>query len=102
MRRRYPLKLYVNDRRFDEVLIDPHFEQRHGREMTDEIILALVRSLSGLSFVPDARDDAGFEYFKTEPLWFGGRPYRLVWLTHPEESYVGVRNAFRVKRRSLR
>jgi hypothetical protein len=85
MRRRYSVRIYVNGRRVNEVVIDPHYEIRHGKDMTDELILELVKSLSGLSFVP-------------EPLWHEGRAYRLVWLTHPEESYVGVRNAFRSKK----
>ncbi len=66
--------------------------------MSDELIVALVTTLSGLSFLKEATDAAGFEYFKTEPLWYQGRAYRLVWLTHPEEAFVGVRNAFRSKK----
>ena len=80
------------------MVIDPHYEIRHRKQMNDDLILELVAKLSGFSFVPEARDSAGFEYFKTEPLWHNAKVYRLVWLTHPEESYVGVRNAFRTKR----
>ena len=98
MRRRYPVKLYVNGRRVTEVLIDPHYEIRHSDTMTDDLILELAAKLSGLSFLPVASDSEGFEYFKTEPLWLDQSAYRLVWLTHPDESFIGVRNAFKTKK----
>ena len=98
MRRHYPGKLFINGRRVQEVVIDPHYEIRNSEAMNDSLILDLVRKLSGLTFLPEASDADGFEYFKTEPLWHEGKAYRLVWLTHPDESYVGVRNAFRSKK----
>lgn len=98
MRRRYPVKFFINNRKITEVIIDPHYEIRHGDVMTDKLILELVKKLSGLSYRAEIKDAAGFEYFKTEPLWFEGKAYRMIWLTHVEESYVGVRNAFRTKK----
>jgi hypothetical protein len=98
MRRHYPVRLHVNARKVTTIVIDPYYETRHGKHMNDALIVELVKKLSGLSFVPEAKDSSGFEYFKTEPLWHEGKAYRLVWLTHPDESFIGVRNAFRSRK----
>ena len=37
-RRIYPIKLVVNGRQLDKLVIDPHFEKKHGSYLTDEII----------------------------------------------------------------
>ena len=98
MRRSYPANLIVNGRKVNEIVVDPHYEIRHKSAMSDDLIRELVGKLSGLTFLPDATDLNGFEYFKTEPLWHDGRAFRLIWLTHPNETWLGVRNAFRSKK----
>jgi len=45
MKRLYPAKLYINGRKVDQVVIDPHYEIRHGKEMSDDLILELVGTL---------------------------------------------------------
>lgn len=77
------------------MVIDPHYELKHKGTMNDKIILALVRQLEGMEFPVAGTDAEGFEYYKTDPLFLDGKPYRLVWLTHPKERFIGVRNAFR-------
>src|SRR5581483_6970551 len=95
MRRTYLLGIFVNGRWFNRVEIDPHYEEKHGETVNDVIILELVKSLSTKKYVAERIDKNDFHYFTTEPIFFEEKPYRLVWLTHPKESFIGVRNAFR-------
>lgn len=96
MRRSYKLSIIVNDRKINEVIIDPHFEIKHSESINDEIILDLVRKLDGGYFEVDARDE-DFEYFKTDPIYFSGKKYRLIWLLKNNCMFIGVVNAFRSK-----
>lgn len=77
------------------VIIDPHFEIKHSKTMDDEVILALVQNLDGRELEPVAIDRDGFRYFKTEPMYFKGKAYRLIWLIDPDEEYIGIVNCFR-------
>jgi len=93
-RRSYTVSIVVNDRPINEVVIDPHFEEKHAESINDEIILALVQKLNGRFFDADDKDEE-FEYFKTEPIEHAGKNYRLVWLLKNECMFIGVVNAFR-------
>ena len=95
MRRSYPINIRVNRTAFNEVVVDPHFEVKHSKAMNDEIILALVQNLDGRELEPVGVDSDGFCYFKTEPMYYRGKPFRLVWLIDPEKTYIGVLNCFR-------
>lgn len=74
MRRNYSLKVQVNRRTFEEVIIDSHYEEKHRASVNDEIILDLVRALGGLEFPVTGTDEEGFEYFKTDPLFLEEKP----------------------------
>ena len=66
--------------------------------MNDEVILKLLEEISGDDIFPgDATD--GFRFFKVEPVMFEGDPYRLVLTAPNSESYLGVVNAFRIRRK---
>ncbi|MGK5087030.1 hypothetical protein WDW86_05685 [Bdellovibrionota bacterium FG-2] len=95
MRREYLLKVEVNGRRFNRVVIDDHYQAKHSASITDQVILELVRSLNGSDSPPETVLASGFEVYVDEPLFLGDKPYRLVWTTHPKENYIGVINAFR-------
>ena len=95
-RRSYSISIVVNDRKINEVIIDPHYEKRHAESITDEIILALARKLDGGDFKPEDNDEE-FQYFKTEPIEFGEKNYRLIWLLKNDCLYIGIINAFRRK-----
>lgn len=95
MRRSYRLRVFVNERWFNEVIIDPHYEKEHKGTIDDELILELVKTLHLGRFDCEGLDPEGFEYFKTDPVWYQGKPYRLVWLTHPDHRFIGVLTAFR-------
>lgn len=93
-RRSYPISITVHDRRINEVIIAPHYEEKHADSISDEIILELVQKLNGRVFEPDDADEE-FQYFKTEPIELDGKNYRLVWLLKENCLFIGVVNAFR-------
>ena len=92
-RREYRLTIILNKRRFDRVVIDPHYGQNHP-DMTDQVILELVKQLDGRESEP-VDETNGFFYLAREVSW-QDRPYRIV-LTYCDEDFLGVINAFRVK-----
>jgi len=93
-RRDYPIQITVNKRKIDRVVIDDHYEEKHSDSISDELILALVNLLDNGTFIPITEKD-GFQYFKTEPLVFENKNYRLIWLLEEDEIYIGIVNAFR-------
>jgi hypothetical protein len=93
-RRTYPVSLTVNDRLINEVVIDPHYEGKHSESISDEIILALVAKLDGKTFDADDQDNE-YEYFKTEPIEYERKNYRLIWLLKDDCMFIGVINAYR-------
>ena len=95
MRRSFVVSVKLNGRKIDEIQIDPHFEKKHSKTVNDFIIIALVKSLDGSEHKPDAVGKDGFEYFVKDPILLHDKPYRLVWLLHPKETYVGILNCFR-------
>ena len=94
-RREYPVKLTVNGRNIEKVVIDPHFELKHS-DVSDEIIVALVRKLDGGQFEPDGSSGV-FEYYVADQLELNRKKYKLVWLLERNELYIGVVNAYRRK-----
>lgn len=94
-RREYPVKLTVNGRKIERVIIDPHFELKHS-DVSDEVILALVKKLDGGQYEPDDSNDV-FEYYVADQLELKGKKYKLIWLLEQNELYIGVVNAYRRK-----
>lgn len=94
-RRVYPTKIVINGRQLESVVIDPHYEEKHGDSVSDDIILELVKLLDGKSFMPADIDEDGFQYFVNDRLEVGGRFYKLIWLLHDKELFVGIVNAYR-------
>lgn len=94
MRREYAAKLTVNGVSIERVVIDLHYQEKHGESVNDGIILQLVDQLDGQFFRPDEVKD-GFEYFKYDPAYLQGKTYQLVWLRQKDCIYIGVVNCFR-------
>jgi hypothetical protein len=92
----YKLQLTVNKQAVRRVIIDQHYKVKHP-DVTDEIILELVKELDGGNF-PVEEVDGDFRYFRVEPVHHNNKPYRLVLLICITDDYLGVINAFRVKR----
>ncbi len=94
-RRTYGIGITVNHRVFTKVVIDPHYEEKHAESINDLIILDLVKMLDGEVHLAKTKDEEGFEYFVREGLIHKNKMYRLIWLTHENEIYIGVVNAYR-------
>lgn len=94
-RRIYDVQLRINSRLFFQVVIDPHYEEKHADSVNDEIILGLVAQLDSLTFKPLETDEEGYNYFVNDRLEYQGKHYKLIWLTHDDCVYVGVVNAYR-------
>lgn len=94
-RRIYPASLIINGRKLESVVIDPHYEEKHAESVSDEIILALVKLLDGKTFKPTDSDEDGFQYFVNDHLELDGKFYKLIWLLHDKEIFVGIVNAYR-------
>jgi hypothetical protein len=87
----------VNGVSIVEVVIDAHYEEKHRKYMSDELILGLVRELDGRRELPEERRGQ-YAYFATL-IEHGKRQYRLVWLLEEHAIYIGVVNAYRDRRR---
>lgn len=92
-RRHYPKYLKINGREFFEVVIDPHYEDKHG-DITDELILELVEYLDGGRFDPVGRN-GDWSFYNFEKVLHRGGLYRLIWCTNDDLLYVGVINCHR-------
>lgn len=96
-RREHQLRVIVNGTLFDRVVIDTHYEKKHKTTINDKVILGLVQAMYGQNFLPETVSESGFKYFTNDPWPLDGKWYRLIWLILPDESYIGVLNAFRRK-----
>ena len=92
-RRSYSVTLTVNGRPITEVVIDPHYEEKHP-DISDELILELVKKLDGNEYVPQERED-DWEFFMLDQLEHEGKRYRLVWCMKDQALFIGVIKAFR-------
>jgi len=95
-RTEYPLLITINGRALSRVLIDQHYKAKHP-EVTDAIILELVKQLDGGNYAIE-NEQEDFEYFRVEPVFHNNDPYRIVLVLCITEDYLGVVNAFRVRR----
>jgi hypothetical protein len=90
----YAMTFTVNGTKFNEVWIDPHYEESHKGTVTDELILQLIKLLESGKFEPETEREDGYKFFVND-LRLNQKLYRLVWVTPPGESYLGVRTAYR-------
>ena len=86
----------VNGRRISKVIVDPHIDKHE--DVTDDVILDLVRELDGAEQRPDDTKTQ-FEYFVSR-IEVYGKSYRLVWLLEDNQLYSGIVTAFRERKRS--
>jgi hypothetical protein len=96
-RAEYNLVIRINSHEIRRVIIDQHYKINHP-DVTDEIILDLVKSLDGEDF-PVQAERGEYQYFATEPVFRDQAPYRIVMVLCIFDDFLGVINAFRVDRR---
>lgn len=87
-------RLFINNTWFSKVWIDTHYEEKHSRSINDKLILELLGVLNYESYLPQMIREDGYQFYETDLIW-SGKPYRLIWVIPPDETYIGVRNAYR-------
>jgi hypothetical protein len=92
-RRNYSVQLTINGRHINEVVIDPHCEIKHP-DMSDSLILELVKTLDGREFQLESRDGE-WEFYMLDRLEYLDRQYRFVWCFRDHRLFIGVINCFR-------
>lgn len=90
--------IFVNGIKIVQVVIDPHYEEKHQDHMSGALILILVRELDGRRELPETKTGR-YAYFATL-IEHGQKQYRLIWLLEDHAIYIGVVNAYRYGRRS--
>ena len=98
-RKEYNLSVIINGRTLSRVIIDQYYKDKH-KEVTDEIILDLIREINGENYDIES-EKAGFQYFTVEPVLYEEKPYRLILLLCIHDDFLGVINAFRVQRKKI-
>ena len=99
----YPLlePLIVNDCEFKEIIIDPHYEEKHGSYLTDRDILKIVQQLN-LKIFPFnygrviEETNIKWQNFFYEPFFYKEKPYRLIWYWEIGNPQLLVLNCHRV------
>lgn len=88
-------KITVNGKSISRVLVDDHV--RKHKDVTDDLILDLVKQLDGTDSLPD--DVKGkFQYY-VNLFESGGKQYKIVWLLEKGKLYIGVVTVYRDNRR---
>jgi hypothetical protein len=96
MRDEFTIKpIRINGRLISKVVIDQHV--RKHPDVTDDMILDLIRQLDGSELRPDDVSPP-YEYF-VSLLFLSDKQYRLVWLLEANEIYVGVITVYRDERK---
>lgn len=93
MFRVYDMDLVLNEKHFKKVWIDPHYEEKHGDSIHDDLILDLLLMLDGQSVDP-VDESKGFHYYEAD-IELHKRLYRLILVIPLHSDYLGVRNAYR-------
>ncbi len=87
--------LRINNQMITQIVIDDHYELKHSKSISLDLIVELVELLDGQNFrAIDTKND--FSYF-VNTLDFKNKKYKLVWLLEKHQLYVGVVNAYRRK-----
>jgi hypothetical protein len=86
--------ILINRQTISMIVVDQHIKKH--RDITDDIIIDLVRMLSGTESDPISKQNE-FQYF-VSLLVCQNKKYRLVWLLERGKMYIGVITAYRDRR----
>ena len=93
-RRIYPIKLVINNRKLDELILDPHYEKKHGNYLTDEIIYNFALELNQKKVIIEDRKKP-YDYFSHWPLFREWRAYKLIGCLEDDKNYLGIIDCYR-------
>jgi len=96
-RRIYSCDLVINKQRLSRLIIDPHFEKKHGSYVDDKLIWELVQQLNNRTFFPDLpKRESAYQYFTIEDIQDKDeKSYCLVWCWKKEsKKYIGIVNCY--------
>ncbi|RHZ35934.1 hypothetical protein [endosymbiont GvMRE of Glomus versiforme] len=95
-RRIYPLEITINSKKLSRLIIDPHFEKKHGNYVNDKLIWESVQQLNNGFFLPDPpKTLSTWQYFTIENMLHKGKYYCLVWCWKKENpNYIGIVNCY--------
>lgn len=85
----------MNGKSISRILVDDHV--RKHKDVTDDLILDLVKQLDGTDNIPDDVTDK-FQYF-VNLFESNGKQYRIVWLLEEGQIYIGIITIYRDNRR---
>ncbi|PIR21674.1 MAG: hypothetical protein COV44_11915 [Deltaproteobacteria bacterium CG11_big_fil_rev_8_21_14_0_20_45_16] len=92
----YRLAVWFNGYRFKEVIVDPHYEQKHQGSIDDELILELIRIYVNREEILPGSVKGEYSYFALH-LVHQLKSYRLVFCTAEDLDQFIVINCFRTK-----
>lgn len=93
MYRQHRVSVTMGGHHFDEVWIDPHYEEKHKDSINDELILEMIKDLDGWLIVLSAVVGS-YSFYEADGA-YDGKMYRLILVVPSDNSYLGVRNAYR-------
>lgn len=93
MFRIYKTFVVFDRKHFNEVWIDPHYQEKHRESITDELILGLIQRIGGRAVMPVSTSE-GFYYYEFD-VTYQQKLYRMIVVRPFDDSYLGIRNAYR-------
>lgn len=94
MFRVYKTDVWFNRKHWSNIWIDSHYEEKHSHSINDELILTLLACFSANTLVEADGESDGFQYYEVD-VEYKDKLYRLILVTPPDNSYLGVRNTYR-------
>ena len=96
-KRIYSYQITINKRKINSLEISTHYEKHN--DITDELILELVKQLDNQQFIPEGEKD-NWEYFRAEPLLDEeGKTYKLVWCWEKGTTNLRIRTCHRTRKK---
>ena len=93
-RRDYAILIVLNGRRFNRLIIDQHYREKH-KTIDDNLIIQLVGQLHGKRFEPESKSRDSFEYYTEDKMRLETKLYKLIWTLESQANYIGVINCYR-------
>ena len=94
--REYKVAFEFNGRQFKSALLDSHYEEKHGENIDDQLIIEILKTqIAGERFNNESSNDE-WRYYVFHAV-HEAKNYRLIFCDHVEESIFVIINCFREK-----